>query len=43
VDGVLGHGCRVALIGFQKAYCASPAGGELDESARAQLEKGCGV
>lgn len=43
VDGVLGNGCRVALIGFQKACGVSPAGGELDDPTRSRLETACGV
>ena len=43
VDGVLGNGCRVALIGFQKACGVSPAGGELDDPTRSRLEQACGV
>lgn len=43
VDGMLGPGCRMALMGFQKACGVSPAAGELDDSTRERLIADCGV
>ena len=43
VDGMLGTGCRMALIGFQKACGVSPAAGELDDATRERLVAACGA